>query len=92
MISNVNGEAVTAQAVQIGGAGGDGTNGANGGNGAASSLDTAVQGSTSGSLTLIQDARGGAGGSSDTGTPGAGGQPLRASLCSTTARARSRAQ
>ena len=73
MMSNVNGAAVTAQAIQIGGAGGDGTNGANGGNGAASSLNDVVQGSTTGSLTLIQNAGGGAGGSSDTGTPGAGG-------------------
>ena len=52
------------------------SNGANGGAGAASSLDTAVQGSTTGSLTLIQNAVGGAGGSSDTGTPGAGGVGL----------------
>jgi hypothetical protein len=65
------GISVNATAIAGTGSGGDG--GAAGGNGATVWLSNAVSGSSRGSLSLSQIAVAGAGGSTDTGTPGRGG-------------------
>jgi len=68
-----NGANLNVAAYQHGGSGGAGYYGASGASGADSIMNNAVSGSTSGSLTLTQNAYGGTSGYSDSGTAVKGG-------------------
>jgi len=72
-VSNHGGN-VSATLSVSGGVGGPGVGGASGGNGVDVMLNNQASGFTSGTLTLIQSAQGGPGGSADGATPGIAGE------------------
>ncbi|MDD3181708.1 MAG: hypothetical protein PHD48_02745 [Alphaproteobacteria bacterium] len=75
-VGSVTDHHISASVYQAGGSGGNGYYGADGGDGADSVLDNAVSGTTSGVLTLVQTAQGGAAGASEGGTAGVAGNAL----------------